>query len=107
MSGQNTAGYAVFSADGGALAYETVPTADAGCGSTTFPMTLHVLDIGTGVVRAAPLPGLHEKAWPAGGAIYGDVDSGTTSAVVRIDPATLTLRQLVSGPSGTRLVGLS
>ena len=106
LSGKNVGGDGVFSADGTTLAYETVPTADAGCGSSAFPTTLHLLDISSGSVRATQITGLHAKLWPGGGPIYGDVDSASGSAVVTVDPATMAVHRVLTGPAGTRFVGV-
>ena len=107
LSGQNAAGYGVFSADGATLAYETVPTANSGCGSASYPTTLHLLTIASGAVHATPISGLHAKVWPAGGLIYGDLDTGSGAAVVTVDPTTMALHQVLGGASGTRFVGLN
>ena len=44
--------------------------------------------------------------WPAGGLIYGDLDTGSGAAVVTVDPTTMAVHQVLGGASGTRFVGL-
>src|SRR5207249_10170880 len=44
MSGTVVAGDAMFSADAASIAYETVPTADSGCGPQPYPTTPHALN---------------------------------------------------------------
>src|SRR5207302_248617 len=62
--------------------------------------------ISSGSVRATQITGLHAKLWPGGGPIYGDVDSASGSAVVTVDPATMAVHRVLSGPAGTRFVGV-
>jgi len=107
MSGLNDGGDAVLSGDGRTVAYETVPTADSGCGSAVYPTTLHVLDLTRGQATEAAIEGLTIKVWPYQGPILGEVSGGSGSSIVSIDPTTLAADTVWTGALGSRLIGLS
>jgi hypothetical protein len=108
LSGLNLGADAVFSPDGGALAYATVPSTAAGCGTDwQAQTTVHILDLQSGTVVAAAASGVQPSVWTAGGTIYGTetTDDGGLSAVA-IDPVSGAVTVLWAGGSGARLIGV-
>jgi hypothetical protein len=99
LSGKNTAGDALFSADGSQLAYVTIPADDIACNGDPFTATLRVMNLATGATVNRYMGDFNPSAW-AGGLIYGTITNDTTgdAYVVSVNPATLAITQLT--PSG-------
>jgi hypothetical protein len=108
LSGLNLGADAVFSPDGGTLAYATVPATAAGCGTDwQAQTTVQILDLQSGTVVATAASGVQPSVWTAGGTIYGTetADDGALSAV-SIDPVSGAVTVLWTGASGARLIGV-
>jgi hypothetical protein len=106
LSGKNVAGDAMFSGDGGQLAYLTIPVAEDQCGAT-ITGTLRVMDLATGTTISRAMGDFVPSAW-AGGLIYGSVTSTdyTTSWLVAVNPTTLAVTKLTPSGGAVGIVGV-
>jgi hypothetical protein len=88
LSRTTVGGAAVFSPDGGRIAYATVAEG-TDCGTWQQQTTMRVLDIAGGTARAVSTPGLQPVAWLPDGRILASQtvgQAGSTRAVL-VDPA--------------------
>jgi hypothetical protein len=108
LSGQNLAADAVFSPDGGTLAYATVPYAAADCGTDwRAQTTAHILDLQSDTVVVAAASGVQPVVWTAAGTLYGtETTSQGALSAVSIDSASGAVTVLWTGASGSRLIGV-
>ncbi len=105
LSGGNVAGNAVFASTGSELAYETIPVSQDTCGATLTP-TLRILNLSTGNAVARNAGDFSPMAWPAGGAIVGEMTSGSETWVATVDPATFASTRLTPLTAGAQFVGI-
>jgi hypothetical protein len=108
LSRTTVGGSAVFSPDGGRIAYATVPE-KTDCGVWESNTTMRVLDIASGNARGIPIPGLQPIAWLPDGRILAvqavGRDQAQTTRVVTVDPASGTATTIHSsaGPAIVRV----
>lgn len=105
LSGANLAGDAVFSADGGSLAYITIPTSESGCGATLTP-TFRVLNLTSGTARTANLGDFTPVAWVSGGPILGSITRGADAELVAVDTTTMAVTTVAAAAAGAQIVGI-
>ncbi len=106
LSGSTVAGDAVFSPDGGSLAYVTIPVAQDSCDDAVTP-TLRILNFATG--KAISLA-FHENfgptTWTADGLLYGSISTPSGWATIAVNTATLAVTRLTPATQSAHFVGI-